>query len=168
MESASRHFIKFQEQILKSSDSKMKNLILLTIPLVFGKCTECQPLWLNSFTVARPRVNRTVILSEIILNFINKYLNENEKFVSLILKLSVGVNEADFFYDTSSILRKVEFPHVILNELTNATYENRNAFNLIVVDDISVLSWVDFFSYDIKLKTLIDIPFHFFSIKETL
>lgn len=77
-------------------------------------------------------------MGEIITNYINKYFSEDVIFVSMISKTSNDNQshvDAEFFSDLFSVLDQAEFAHNILDELDNDTYGNRNAFNLIVVDD---------------------------------
>lgn len=100
---------------------------------------SCESFGLNSLPIERPKANNSVILGEIIINFINKYFDEDDKFVSLIFKTSKN-NEADFSHDLYNVLEEAKLPHVIFDKLNNATYDNRNAFNLIVIDDLSTLS----------------------------
>lgn len=103
----------------------------------------CEPFWLNSFPIEHPKANNTVILGEIIINYMNKYFDGDDKFVSMIFTLSQDDDQShfqsDFLHDLYRILDETKIPHNLLDKLNNATYDNRNAFNLIVVDDISIL-----------------------------
>lgn len=113
------------------------NLLLLTILLVFP-LLKCKPL-----PIERSKTNNTIILGEIIINYINKYFSEDKMFVSMISKSSKNDQthfEAEFSDDLFSVLDQAKFAHNILDQLDNATYDNRNAFNLILVDDSSILS----------------------------
>lgn len=134
----------------------MTNSLVPIISLVFLKYMVCEPHWLRSFSIERPKANNTIILSEIIINYINIYFDEDEKFVSIIFKLlkddGQSQYEAELLHNLSSVLHEVKCPHIILGDLSNATYDNRNAFNLILVDNITILSLVDL-SFDTNSVT---------------
>lgn len=121
-------------------------MILLQITLLllgFLQSMECQPHWLNTFSVERSKANNAVILSEIITNYIVKYFSKEKFFVSMVLKSSKNDQfrfEEEFFDHLFNDLYQAEFAHTVIDRLDNVTYDNRNAFNLILVDDSSILS----------------------------
>lgn len=120
----------------------MAKLFLLTVLIVFPKHLGCEPLWTNSFRIGHTIANNSIILGEIIINYSKNYFDEDEKFFSMISKSS-NVNQShlhvDFSDDLFSILYQAQFPRTVFDQLSNATYSNRHAFNLIVVDDINIL-----------------------------
>lgn len=121
---------------------KMK-LLLYIVLLASVQYLRSEPNWLDSFSIERPKANDTIMLGEIIINYIMNYFSEDVMFVSMIAKLSKSnqshVNE-EFINDLFSVLDQAEFAHNILDQLENVTHDNRNAFNLVVVDDSSILS----------------------------
>lgn len=123
--------------------STTMNLLLLALLLVPLQHSRSEPHWLNTFPIERSKANNTIILGEIITNYINNYFSEDVMFVSMISKTSKNNHshvEEEFFNDLFSVLDQAEFAHSILDQLENVTHDNRRAFNLIVVDDSSVLS----------------------------
>lgn len=123
--------------------SIIMNLLLLTVLLVSFQQLRSEPQWLNSFPIERSTSNNTIILGEIITNYIDNYFSEDVMFVSMISKTSKNNQsrvDEEFFNDLFSVLDQAEFAHNILDQLDNITYDNRKAFNLVVVNDSSVLS----------------------------
>lgn len=120
-------------------------MIFLQITLLFGilQCMGCEPHWLNAFSIKRSKANNAIILSEIITNYIVKYFSKEKFFVSMVLKSSKNDRthfEEEFFDHLFNDLDQAEFAHNVIDKLDNVTYDNRNAFNLILVDDSSILS----------------------------
>lgn len=102
-----------------------------------------EPLLVNTFPIARSKANNTVILGEIITNYITDYFSEDKIFVSMISKLSTNEQfqfEAEFFDDLFNVLDQADIAHNIRDQLNNITYDNRNAFNLIFIDNGHILS----------------------------
>lgn len=119
------------------------NLLQLIVLVALLQQSRSEPQWLNSFPTEQSKANNTIILGEIITNYINNYFSEDEMFVSMISKTSRNNQshvDEEFFNELFSVLDQAEFAHNLLDQLNNVTFDNRNAFNLIVVDDSSVLS----------------------------
>lgn len=122
----------------------MSLLLLLTALLVFPTqySIKCDSYWLNAFPIQQTKSDSSKILSEIISNYIDKFFSEDQFFVSIILKSSKNDHqfEEDFFVQLFNDLNHTEFAHNIIDQLENETYDNMNAFNLILVDDSCILS----------------------------
>lgn len=119
-------------------------MIFLKITLLLGifQSIGCEPHWLNAFSVERSKANNAIILSEIITNYIVKYFSKEKFFVSMIFKSAkkdLKIFEEEFFDHLFNNLDQAEFAHNIIDKLDNATYDNRNAFNLILVDECDIL-----------------------------
>lgn len=120
-------------------------MIFLQITLLLGilQSMGCGSHWLNTFSIEPSKFNNAIVLSEIITNYIVKYFSKEKYFVSMVVKSSKTDKlhfEEEFFDHLFNDLDQAEFAHNIIDKLDNATYDNRNAFHLILVDDCDILS----------------------------
>lgn len=86
--------------------------------------------------------DNSVVLSSIISNFLIKYFGGERIFVSLILSSSRKEQyyfEEDFFNDLFDDPVLKEFAYNVLDKLDETIHTQRNAFNLIIVDDCQTL-----------------------------
>lgn len=109
--------------------------ILIIISLYVGP-------WLclhSNFAVIQAPRNESVILKEIITNYLQKYFRDAQIYVSIIFSPSENGKYSflDEFF-TSPFDRPMQAQN-ILNKLDNSIRENRNAFNLILVNNIKSL-----------------------------
>lgn len=98
---------------------------------------------LNGISIERPKTSNAIILSEIITNYVVKYFSKEKYSVTLVLKSLKNDEfhfEEEFFDHLFNQLDQAEFSHNIIDKLDNTTYDNRNALNLILVDDCDSLS----------------------------
>ncbi|XP_055298675.1 uncharacterized protein LOC129566616, partial [Sitodiplosis mosellana] len=87
--------------------------------------------------------DESVILGEIISNYLIKYLSEDQIFVSIIFTPSERDQtnfENDFFVNLFDDPALTEFDHNVFNKLNDIIGDNRNAFNIILVDGSKRLS----------------------------
>lgn len=121
------------------------NLLLPTMLLAILKNMECEPHSLDSFSIEKltRNNNNTMILSEIVTNYIAKYFSGENFIVSMISKSSNKSDVhfgAEFFDVLFNFLDQAEIAHNIIGGMDNVTYENKLAFNLILVDDSKILA----------------------------
>lgn len=116
----------------------MKYIIYLMVDLSLIKCSL-----LSCSSVERLDLEEIIFPSEIIANFLKKYLDSEEIFVSISM-LSSNYDQKYFQQD---LLKKLvtnskfsRFPYNILNKLDQSREGNKNVFNLILVDGSASLA----------------------------
>lgn len=95
----------------------------------------------SDLAVIKPSSNNSVILSEIIANYLKKYFRDAEIFVSIILSTSEKNQHFldDFFIHFFNDPRMKMFSFNILDKLDRIIHENRHAFNIIFANDADSL-----------------------------
>lgn len=97
----------------------------------------------SHFRIEQSDTEESVVLGEIITNYLIKYFSEDQIFVSIILlpsKKDRNNFEEDFFANLFDNPALTEFAHSTLNKLDNTIRGHRNAFNIIIVDGSESLS----------------------------
>lgn len=87
--------------------------------------------------------NEHIILSDILSEYIKKYLADEQMFISVDLassKKDQNYFQGDFFGNLFNDQHLTEFTHNIFNNVNNPTFDRRTAFNLILIDDSKLLS----------------------------
>lgn len=97
----------------------------------------------DNFEVKQSDMDESVILGEIITNFLIKYFSDEKIFISIVLAPS-NMNQynfqGDLFVELFDDPTLTEFAASILDRLDNEVRDHRNAFNLIFVDDSKIFS----------------------------
>lgn len=112
-------------------------LLFLTFTSGFAFITH------NHFEIEQSKSDDSVILSEIISNYLTKYFRGSKIFIMIILAPSENDHrnfQEDFFGHLFENAVSNEFSSISLDRLDNAIHEHRNAFNIIFVDDSKSLS----------------------------
>lgn len=97
----------------------------------------------SSFRIEQSESDESVILGEIITNYLIKYCSEDEIFISIIFSPSERDQnnfEDDLFVNLFDDPALTEFAHNALDKLDNTIRDHRNAFNIIFVDSSKSLS----------------------------
>lgn len=109
----------------------------------FILCTGWAMALSRNFRIEQSDTEESVVLGEIITNYLIKYFSEDQIFVSIILTRSEKDQnnfEDDFFANLFDVPAMTEFAHNTLDKLDNTIRDHRNAFNIIIVDGSKSLS----------------------------
>lgn len=98
----------------------------------------------DNFVIEQSVSDETVILGEIITNYLIKYFSDAQIFVSFILAPSQNNQmdglEEDFFENLFDDPILTKFACNILDKLDMAIHDHRNAFHMILIDDSKSLA----------------------------
>lgn len=109
--------------------SKMNNLFILLIYSFSVKCNVLLP--------EKVVQNEAIILTEIVGNYLHKYLNSHGVFLSIALSSSTTDQQRfqqDFVSNLVMDTKLNDFSFNILNTLDQSRLGNIDAFNLVLVD----------------------------------
>lgn len=108
---------------------------------IFLLCSISIGFALNSpenFEIEQSDTDESVILGEVITNYLIKYFSGVQMFVTIILgpsKIDQSNFQEDLFVNLFDDPQLAEFTSSTLDKLDNEVRDHRNAFNLILVDD---------------------------------
>lgn len=101
-----------------------------------------------NFVIYQSISDESVILGEIITNYLVKYFSDDRVFVSIIfapLKKQRNHFKEDFLLNLFDDPALTKFDHNILDRLDTSTHY-RHSFNIILIDDSKSLLYVGFYS----------------------
>lgn len=129
----------------KYKDNAYKNQILamnFSIIRLFLLLSVGYELALNQYLTLEQ--SESGILSEIIAKYLTKYIDDERKFVSIVLTPTKTDQQHYFHKDFINRLFSndllINFTHNILNNEKSTSCDQRNAFNLILIDDAQFLA----------------------------
>lgn len=96
----------------------------------------------SAFDINQSTTNGSIILKNILTNYLRKYFSDEKMFVSIIIpsvNKQWNTSEADFFDNLFNDSILTDFSYNVLDTLNGSVCDNKNAFNLILVDDIKSL-----------------------------
>lgn len=109
---------------------------------VHNKCGAL--IWEKNFEIGQTVTDDSVILGEVITNYLIRYFSEDSVFVSIVLGPSTKCRgdrhfHQDFFNELFDNPKLTEFSHNVLDKMDASALDRRNAFNLILVEDSNSL-----------------------------
>lgn len=110
----------------------LRILIICTISIGFT-LSSC-----NDFEIEQSNTDESVILGEIITNYLIKYFSDEQIYVSIVLAPSNFDQfnfQEDLFVNLFDNPKLTEFASNTLDRLDNTVQDHRNTFNMILVDD---------------------------------
>lgn len=123
-------------------------------------CTGCALALPRNFESQLKESNDTVVLSQIISNYIRRYLSNESIFISLI-HASSDRNLLDFHEHLTTNLfhnpNLTHFSYYIGIDLISRRILRRRAFNVILIDDTNLLKYV--YSFTLKYTCIV----HYFA-----
>lgn len=113
--------------------------------ILFAQYKSGAVIWGNNFEIKQPTTDESVILGEIITQFLIKYFSEGTTFVSIVLGPSKKCRcqcyfQEDFFNELFDHPLLTEFSHNVLDKIDKSALDKRNAFNLVLVEDCESLA----------------------------
>lgn len=96
----------------------------------------------RNFILNQSRIDKSVILSEIITNYLTKYFSGDDIFVSIIypsFKEQRSHFRHDLFDNLFNTSASTKFAHSLSDELDSSIRDHRQAFNLILIDEHEAL-----------------------------
>lgn len=104
--------------------------------IIFSISVECEKEFHKVFTIQK-NIDQSAILSELIANYLIKYFDDEENFISIIIASS-EVDQRYFQHNSLDLLfsqpKIREFSHNILSTIEISNRTERNIFNLIFVE----------------------------------
>lgn len=122
---------------------KLLAMDLKRVLFLFLLCIKLSIALPSVFEIEQSQSDESVVLGEIITNYLIKYLSEDQIFVSIILPPSEKDPrnfEDDLFANLFDDPTLTQFAHNTLDELDYTIRGHRNAFNIILIDDSKSLS----------------------------
>ena len=110
----------------------LRILLICTISIGFALSSR------SHFEIEQSNTDESVILGEIITNYLIKYFSDKQIYVSIVLapsKFDKFNFQEDFFVNLFDNPQLTEFAFSNLDSLDNTVQDHRNAFNMIFVDD---------------------------------
>lgn len=101
------------------------------------------PISANKFAINQSNSSEHVVLSEMVSKYTKEYVTDKQMFISVTFassKREQQLFQEDFLMNLLDERHLTEFTRNIFNIVNKSFVDERNAFNLILIDDIKLLS----------------------------
>lgn len=93
----------------------------------------------NKLSIDQSKTEKSMILSDIVTNYLIKYFDNEKTFVSIIYPASHKIEQKYFWHDFFHYLFDdptfTRFDHNALHKLDDSIFNKRESFNIILIDE---------------------------------